>query len=429
MGKWSVRKRANALLGLSAVGILAAFPFQHTFWGGFGFALFSAGTIGGLADSFAIGALYGDPLRIKWPRWMGTHIIARNRQRLIGELVDMVEKDLLTVASIRETLEEHDLGQVLAGYMTSGKGNEETRAIAQKLLAMLLAKADPEQLAAGLQRFIADHGQSLRLSDLLADIGEWSIRNRYDDKAISFILQPFVQLVKSASFKLVIEQVAQSAIRSYEGEKFRRRLVNYTGGLNAASISGKVQDWLSAFLQNLAEEGHPHREKLKAMIAEFVRRLRDDEELREQVERGKTKALEALKERARLDEFLRKQLGRFHAALTGPGSGGETVPGAGVFRWLDTELEHGLQKLNNDSQLQRSLDGGIKSLLLSWIEEKHAWIGRLVREKLESYSEAELISLVKEKAGRDLQYIRLNGMIVGSFAGVMLYLLTFWIRG
>lgn len=429
MGKWSVRKRANALLGLSAIGILAAFPLQHTFWGGFGFALFSAGTIGGLADSFAIGALYGDPLRIKWPRWMGTHIIARNRQRLIGELVDMVGNDLLTVASIQSTLLEHDLGKVLAIYLTSEKGKDEAHSMTQKLAAMLLAKADPEQLAAGLQRFIADHGQTLRLSDLLADIGDWSIRSGYDGRAISFVLQPFVQLVKSASFRLVVEQVAQSAIRSYEGEKLRRRLVDYTAGLNASTISGKMTSWLAAFLESIAEEAHPQREKMKAMIADFVRRLREDERLRDRIESGKLKVLEALKEHARLDDYLRKQLERLQAAALESKNEKANTPDTLPFQWLRTELELGLEKLKNDAQLQRSLDDGIKSLLLSWVEEKHAWIGRLVREKLESYSEAELIALVKDKAGTDLQYIRLNGMIVGGVVGVLLYLLTFWIRG
>ncbi|MEK3882768.1 DUF445 domain-containing protein [Paenibacillus sp. PL2-23] len=429
MGKWSVRKQANVLLGLSAAGILAAFPFQHTFWGGLAFGLFSAGTIGGLADSFAIGALYGDPLRIKWPRWMGTHIIARNRQRLISELVDMVERDLLTVASIQSTLREHHLGKVLALYLNSEKGKSEAHAMTQKLAAMLLAKADPEQLGAGLKRFIGDHGHTLRLSDLLADIGDWSIRNGYDGKALSFVLQPFVQLVQSTSFRLVMEGIIGSAIRAYEGEKFRRRLVDYTAGLSAGLISAKVQNWLAEFLSSLAEEGHPQREKVKAMLADFVRRLREDEGLRDRIESMKGKVLQELEQRVNLEEWVRQGLERLQTAIL-PNAGDEAErQDSPPFRWLARELDEALGALRHNEGLQRRLDDGIQSVLLSWIEEKHAWIGRLVREKLESYSEAELIALVKEKAGRDLQYIRLNGMLVGGLVGVILYLLTFWIRG
>lgn len=430
MEKRSVRKRANAMLAVSAAGILAAFPFQHTFVGGLLFAAFSAGAIGGLADSFAISALFGDPLRIKWPGWMGTHIISRSRERLIGELVDMVSKELLTVEAIRATLQEHDLGGVITRYVTGREGVREARAIVKKLAGELLASADPEQLADTLRKLLADHGDALQLSDILADIGEWSLRNEYDDRILSFILKPFVQLVKSSTFKLVIQQFAATAIRSYEGDKLRRRLVNYTAGLDASSIAGKVQDWLAGFLEQLAQDDHPRRQELKQLLHSFIRRLREDEALRQRVESGKIKLIDALKPHIRLEAFLRKRLEEAKADILSPQDGNEGNPAPSkLTQWLISELDHGLEQLKSRAELQRSLDTGVKTLLLSWIEEKHAYIGSLVREKLESYSERELIELVKDKAGRDLQYIRLNGMIVGTAAGIVLYLFTFWIKG
>ncbi len=63
------------------------------------------------------------------------------------------------------------------------------------------------------------------------------------------------------------------------------------------------------------------------------------------------------------------------------------------------------------------------------MEQKHSYIGKLVTDKLNSFSETELTQLVREKAGRDLQYIRINGIGVGALIGVVLYLATFWIGG
>lgn len=430
MEKRSVRKRANAMLVISAAGILAAFPFQHTFVGGLLLAAFSAGVIGGLADSFAISALFGDPLRIKWPKWMGTHIISRHRERLIGELVDMVEKELLTVEAIRATLQEHDLGGVIVRYVSGREGSKEAHSIVKKLVGELLESADSEKIAEGLQQFISEHGDALQLSDMLADIGDWSLRNGYDDRILTFVIEPFVQLVKSSMFKRVIEQFAAAAIRSYEGDKFRRRLVDYTAGLNASSIAGKVQDFLAAFLEQLAQEDHPRRHELKELLQSFIRRLREDEALRQRVENGKLKLIDALKPHIQLEHFLRERLIQAKTAILSPQDGNEGNPEpTKLSLWLRTELDHGLENLRSNPELQRSLDMGVKSLLLSWVEEKHAFIGAMVKEKLESYSERELIELVKEKAGSDLQYIRLNGMLVGSAAGIVLHLLTFWIKG
>lgn len=428
MNRWSVRAKANGILAISAAGLLAAFPFQHSFVGGLLFAALSAGTIGGLADSFAINALFGDPLRINWPKWMGTHIISRNRERLIGELVDMVEKELLTVPSIRSTLQEHDIGAVIIRYLTEHGGSEEVHAIAQKLAAELLTKADADELATGIHRFMMNHADALQVSDLLADIGDWTIRNGYDDRIVTFMVQPFIKLVKTTQFRIVIEQVAQSAIRSYEGDKFRRRLVDYTAGLSAYAISGKVQNWLVSFLEQFGSEEHPQRKRLKDILTAFIRKLREDEAFRLRIEAGKLKLFESVKDHLQLDEFIRKRLTTLRETIVSSARG-EEADKIAPLRWLKEEIDNGIEGLAASPELSKSLDEGVKSVLLNWLEEKHAFIGRMVREKLESFSEQELIALVKEKAGRDLQYIRLNGMIVGAIVGIILYLLTFWIGG
>ncbi|MNW70493.1 hypothetical protein D3C74_498360 [compost metagenome] len=71
----------------------------------------------------------------------------------------------------------------------------------------------------------------------------------------------------------------------------------------------------------------------------------------------------------------------------------------------------------------------MKSTLLKWVEQKHSYIGKVVADKLSTFSEEELIELVKDKAGRDLQYIRINGIGVGALIGALLYVATFWIGG
>ncbi|MBH5317051.1 DUF445 domain-containing protein [Paenibacillus sp. GSMTC-2017] len=430
MEKWSIRKKANGFLILSAIGILAAFPFQHTIVGGLLFAAFSAGTIGGLADTFAINALFGDPLRIKWPRWMGTHIISRNRERLIGELVDMVESELLTVASIRETLEDHDLATVIVRYLKEHGGADDLHIISQKLTSELLGKVDAEELASGIHRFLVERGDALQVSDILADIADWTIRKGYDDRMTTFIIHQFVKLIKSNQFRMIIEQLVQSAIRSYEGDKFRRRLVDFTAGLNANSISGRVQDWLVRFLEQVACEEHPQRVKFKEMLLSFTERLRTDDELRFRIESGKIALIHTIKDNVGLNHFLRKRIEALREGLLVIASERSSEHSKiQSIHWLREWIDKGIHQLSERSDLKSELDRSIKNMLMSWVQEKHAFIGQTVKEKLNAFSEEEFGQLVKEKAGKDLQYIRLNGMIVGAAVGTLLYTLTFWIGG
>ncbi|MHA6485038.1 DUF445 domain-containing protein [Paenibacillus sp. strain BS8-2] len=426
MGRKNIRKQANWLLALSAAGILAAFPFQHTFGGGLLFAACSAAMIGGLADSFAISALFGNPLLIKWPAWMGTHIIARNRERLIGELSDMVEKELLTVETIRETLEELNLAEVVIRYLTEHEGSDKTKELVTRLAADMLGNVNAEELAQTIQSFLKDRSGSIRTADLIADVAEWSVKHGYDDRAISFFAGQLARLAETPQFGALIEKFAGAAIRSYEGDKFRRRLVDFTAGLNAQAISMKVQSWIVAFLKQMEEEDHPQRTALRGRIAELVVRLREDQELIRKVEAGKDKLLETAGDKLKLGEFLSDRLTSLQMSLLQMGEGENmSVP----LQWLRSQLDKSINRLETDEELQYALDGMLKRGLLSWISQKHAMIGVMIREKLSSFSEADLIDLVKDKAGKDLQYIRLNGMIVGSFVGVILYCATFWIGG
>jgi len=422
MGKRDIRKTANGILVLSGAGILAAFPFQQHFAGGLLFAGFSAATIGGLADSFAISALFGNPLRIKWPSWMGTRIIARRREKLIGELADMVEKELLTVDHIKTTLKDYNLGDTIARYLTRHGGAEDVKAIATKLAAELLGKADPRELATGMRRFLMDHADALQASDLLADIGEWSIKNGYDEKAVSFAAAQLAGLAGSEKVRLLIQQFAEAAVKSYEGDKFRRRLVDFTAGLNAYAISVKVQNWLVAFLEGMASPDHPASLALKEQLAGFVERLRNDVELRQEVERIKSKLLQGAGDSLKLDQFIANRLEKAREKLLAANE-------AASQGWIAEQISRGVAKLSESAELRQTVDSEIKHVLLAWLERHHTVIGKLVREKLNAFSEEELSDFVKDKAGKDLQYIRLNGMIVGALVGMGLYLLTFWIGG
>ncbi|WP_424768749.1 DUF445 domain-containing protein [Paenibacillus sp. sgz302251] len=422
MNKFSIKKKADLALLISAIGILAAFPFHDTFLGGLLFSLFSAATIGGLADSFAVSALFGNPLRIKWPRWMGTNIIARNRERLIGELVTMVQNELLTIPNIRERLNEYNIANVIVTYLKQHGGEADVNDILQQVADDVITTIDLQELAKMVQTFILEHADHIQVADLAADIGDWTIRNRYDDRIISFLLPELIKIVKSAPFREIMGQIIDSAIRSYEGDQFRRKLIDFTAGLETANISGKMQDWIVSFLAQFASEDHPQRLQIKQYMEQFAVRLRTDEKLRDRIEEGKKNLLQSVKAEIRLDDYIQKGLESIRLAAEANMQGElERYP------WIKDRVHQGVAYLSENELLLARLDQYIKSTLLKWMEQKHSSIGKVVADKLNTFSEEELISLVKEKAGRDLQYIRINGIGVGALIGVILFLLTFWI--
>lgn len=424
MNNFSIKKKADLALLFSAIGIFVAFPFHDSFVGGLLFSLFSAATIGGLADSFAVSALFGNPLRIKWPSWMGTNIIARNRARLIGELVKMVQNDLLTIPNIKERLDEYNIAEVLVTYLKEHGGEEGVNDILQQVANDVITTIDLQELAKTVQTFLLEHADSIPVSNIAADVGDWTIRNGYDDRIIEFMIPELIKIVKSAAFGFVVDQIVKSAIKSYEGDKFRRKLIDFTAGLEAANISGRLQDWLVSFLEKFQGEDHPQRKQIKAFIAQFVVRLRTEEQLRERIEAGKLSLLAAVKSDIKLDVYIERGLEALRKAAADNAEGQ-----LARYPWIKDKVREGVSYLESNGELLKRIDQYVKTTVLKWIEQKHSYIGKLVTDKLNDFSEEELISLVKEKAGKDLQYIRINGIGVGALIGVVLHLATFWIGG
>nr|WP_273545626.1 DUF445 domain-containing protein [Paenibacillus caui] len=413
---------------MSAAGVVAAFPFRDYFWGGVLFSACNAATIGGLADSFAVGALFGNPLKIKWPAFMGTRVIARNRERLIGELGNMVQYELLTTANIQARLSEYSISAILIDYLRKHGGQEDITEIAERLAKELMVKMDVQELANALHELLFGSMEALQASDIAADVADWIVRNGYDEPIIDFLIHELIKIVHTERFRLVIERLADSVLSSYESGKFRRQFVNIAAGLEASSLSGKIQLKIASFLKEMLSPSHAQRIKLKEQMGHFVLRLRSDPDLRDSIERGKLRIINAIKGHVQLDAFVREILNFFLQLSKEDGATGGGK-GTALYSWIDRKIEQGIGTLENNEDLLQAIDRYIKKNVLMWIEQRHGFIAQVVTDKLNTYSEQQLIGMVQDKAGPDLQYIRLNGIGIGGLIGAFLYLITFWIGG
>ncbi|CAM3016718.1 DUF445 domain-containing protein [Paenibacillus sediminis] len=419
----NIKKIADSALAVSIIGVISAFPFHDSFPAGLLFSTCSAAAIGGLADSFAVSALFGNPLNIKWPKWIGTNIISKNKNRLIDELIHMVQNDLLTINNIKSIFSEYNISNVILNYLKEHGGKEDLNEILQQLVGDIITKVDIRDLSKTLQSFLLDHSDAVQVAEIVADVGDWTISNGYDEKITEFIIQELIKLVKTNEFHSVLEKLTASAISSYENGKFGRKIFNSLGGLKPAAISSKVQDFLEKLLKEMISPSHPYRIELKKIVENFVIKLRTDYELRNRIEEGKKQLLETLKKQVYIDIYIQEALESYRQTAAAMSFEGDTVP----FPWIGDKIQQGIMKIERNEETLARLDEYVKSVLLIWIETKHHTIGDVVFEKLNNYNEQELINLVKERAGNDLQYIRLNGIGVGALVGTILYLTTFWI--
>ena len=81
-----------------------------------------------------------------------------------------------------------------------------------------------------------------------------------------------------------------------------------------------------------------------------------------------------------------------------------------------------------NKSLQRRADLAFKRVMEKELKDHHAFITQMVKERLEEFSDDELIAFVESRVDDDLQMIRINGSVVGSLAGMMLYLIAYFVE-
>ena len=96
--------------------------------------------------------------------------------------------------------------------------------------------------------------------------------------------------------------------------------------------------------------------------------------------------------------------------------------------WLIGHLIEKKTRFDEDDDKRRGFNDFIKNILDKLVDAQHGKIEKIVKDNLYKMSGEELSALIEDKAGNDLQMIRINGSVVGGLAGMVLYLLTFWIK-
>lgn len=417
-----LKSSINMGLIIAFLGLLICFPFKDQYIvTGLLFALFSASLIGGLADSFAVKAIFGQPLKIKWPEWLGTNIIARQRQRLVNELVQMVQYELLSPQSIRLALGESKLSTILSNFLNSEAGKETVKALLSDAIQEAVKSKRIAVILLGLKRIFTQMSSQTRLSRHLVTIIHYIFEQRIDDTIAAFLVRMIKPLLNQNEVKQALNHIIQAAISKYEKDNRRRQVANQMANIDSKKLTEQIfsyaQNWLFEFISS----DHPTRIKIKQRCLTFVANIEENAEYAAQVDEKCQTILTSLLSHAIKGKQLAAWIEQIEQAI-------ETHNEEHIaYRWSQAIVDATERKLSELSLTE--YEKQLQNWLINFIEGKQDYIGKLVKEKLDDYSTEELIVLVEEKAGRDLQFIRLNGAVVGGLIGAVLFLVQLALGG
>jgi uncharacterized membrane-anchored protein YjiN (DUF445 family) len=393
---------AMAVVFIATHGLVAV----HPAWGYIN-AFAEAAMVGGLADWFAVTALFRHPLGLPIPH---TAIIPENKDRIADTMAQFLRENFLTPAVVARRMAGMNIakaaGEFLAASPERGGTDHRSRITsgAAELLAEVLESLDPDRLGNQVRSGLAGQLSKLDIAPLAGRMLETTMA----DKRHQPLIDGFVRWAG-----LTIED-NEDTLRDIIHQRVAG-VLRWTG--IDKTISSNVLDGLYKLLAEvLVNPDHPLRGKIEEGLAKLGQDLQHDPETRERVEAMKRDLIAnpavAVWWTGVWERIRRSLIARARDPESGMG---------GEMRSMLAELGNALQQ---DARLQYQINRFARRTMVGVATRYGDQIVRLVSETVKRWDATTITGRVEGAVGRDLQFIRINGTLVGGLVGMTLHFLT-----
>ena len=391
------------LVAMAALFVVARhFHTVHPAWG-YVLAFAEAGMIGGMADWFAVTALFRHPLGIPIPH---TAIIPENKDRIADTMAAFLQENFLTPQVVARRLHATNIAAAAGGWLADPRetGGGRIRAGAAELLAQVLESLDPERLGGQVRGGLVRQLGKLEIAPLLGQLVETAIADRRHLAVIDSLVR-WTGLTLEDNEELVRDLIHRRA----------NAVLRWTG-LDETLATSVLDGLYKLLAEVIVTPDHPLRGKIEEGLAKLATDLRSDPELRSRVERMKGELLanpavstwwQGVWERLRTG--LLKRLRQNDATI---GS-----------QFAEALAELGAT-LRDNPQMQRQVNRFARRTLVGMATRYGDQIVRLVSETVKRWDAKTVTERIEGAVGRDLQFIRINGTLVGGLVGVIIHLLS-----
>jgi len=395
-----MRLFATALLLIMAGLFLAARQLEsaHPGWG-FLRAFAEAAMVGGLADWFAVTALFRHPLGLPIPH---TAIIPENKDRIADTMATFLKANFLTPQVVARRLQGLNVASAAGHYLANPREGE-------------------SRLSGGAGSLIADVLESLD-QEKLGGLAKSALRNRIERLALAPLLGNLLAaMIAEGRHRPLIESLIRRAAEALEANEALIRtmihdrantLMRWTG-LDERLANGIVDGLYKLLAETVVVEDHPLRRKIEESLESLAEALMNDAAMHARVEAMKRDVLANPAFAAWLDGLWERGRAQLLRAVRTGGAEGSGKIGASL-----AELGRALQ---HDGRLQVLVNRFSRRTLVGVVTRYGGEIVRLVSETVRRWDARTVTDRIEGAVGRDLQFIRINGTLVGGLVGVVIH--------
>lgn len=391
------RFAAGLLLAMAIVFIAASIGMQSWSWLGYIRAFAEAAMVGALADWFAVTALFRHPLGIPIPH---TAIIPNNKDRIGESLGVFVQNNFLSPEILSEKIASWNIAEKIADWLAD---EHNATLIADKLTTALpdiLQTFNDESVNRFIEQNITSRVRAIEVAPLLGNVLTTLTANNKHQELLDAALRLAAELLEEN----------KDAIR----EKIRQESPWFVPGFVDNKLYERIIHRAEAVLTEVnSNPQHDLRRKFHRATQEFIDNLRTSPDYKE---RG-----ENIKEELLNHPIVRQYFARVWTDVKTKILNDVAAPNSPIREHVRTTAMGIGQSLANDHAMQEKLNTWVQQAALSAVSSRRMEIASLISDTVRRWDANTVTRKIELQVGRDLQYIRINGTLVGGLVGLLIY--------
>ena len=369
-----------------------------------------AGVVGGLADWYAITVLFRNPFgKMPIPKFMRDHteIIPRNKARIAESMGRFVQENFLSPQVVEKSLQSTDLSLAIGQWLAKPENNAQVTQVIQQTVPKIFEFVGQEQIGRFIQNNSVQWVRNTQINTLASEMLRAVLENDFHqdvlqrglDVAHEWVMshpEETRQLTRTLFKELGVWKLAKGA--SWIGIDVQQRTID--------SLVERVESML-------ADPQHPWRQKIEAMGQQLMLQLADDESSASQ-RLNSTK--DALLDSPQVLNFISGAVVILCAAIKAD----LLKADSGIAHNLRVAIQQVGENIISNPAVRQLLNDRISGIAVNLSDQYSEKVIRFISERIHEWDSREMIDKIENEVGGDLHMIRVNGVVVGAFIGLVL---------
>jgi len=401
----AMKRRANGLLVFAALVFVASHIWGESegTWG-FVRAAAEAGMVGGVADWFAVTALFRHPLGIPVPH---TAIIPRGKDAIGRGLGEFIERSFLDPDQLVERVRQADPAGRIAHWLSSGDHAEQAAKQAAVVMAGVADALADEDVQAGISEALTDRLEHVDVTPAVGAVVDWAIEGGHHKALVTAALRGL------------------STTLTESEDMLRERLGSETPWWVPGNVDDIVFQRLNAgvqsFLQDLIDQpDHELRLQIDQRAIALASDMRTSEVIRRRGEQIRDELLS--------DPKTQDWTAALWTSIKDTISDAATTSDSALRQRFEHAFRNVGERLQSDEHLANRVNTWTVSIARQLTEQSGGEVARLVASTVDRWDAKETAHRLELQVGRDLQFIRINGTLVGALVGVLIHTVELALR-